>query len=230
MLRKDLILKNPAVQIMGKENLHQGRFGAVLSRAGVGKTQFLVQIAISRLLDEEKVLHVSLNDQMEKINLRYKEGYFSLIDSVGYIDPQKAVRLWEDLDRAKTGIAYNEATFSPEKIRDYLKSLKKENLQIPAMLVIDGLNFDKDLSQPLGALDAISREFSTAVWFSMKSHREEALCSDGFPKQLENIKEKFDKALFLKPTQDKIEAVILKDGDRAGEKFLIDPATMMMAS
>ncbi|HKK90404.1 MAG TPA: hypothetical protein VJ936_03325, partial [Desulfobacteraceae bacterium] len=66
MLRKDLITKNPAVKIMGKENLHQGRFGAVLSRAGVGKTQFLVQIAISRLLDEEKVLHVSLNDQMEK--------------------------------------------------------------------------------------------------------------------------------------------------------------------
>ncbi|MFO7749796.1 MAG: hypothetical protein R6V54_06845 [Desulfobacteraceae bacterium] len=230
MLRKDLITKNPAVKIMGKENLHRGRFGAVLSRAGVGKTQFLVQIAISRLLNEEKVLHVSLNDPMEKINLRYKEGYFSLIDSIGYIDPQKAVRLWEDLDRAKTGIAYNEATFSSDKIREYLKSLKKEDLQMPAMLVIDGLDFDTELSRPLEELDAISKDFSIAVWFSMKSHREEALCGDGFPKKLENLKEKFDKVLFLKPKQDKIETVILKDGDRAGDTFLVDPATMMMIS
>ncbi|MEA1967192.1 MAG: hypothetical protein U9N77_03105 [Thermodesulfobacteriota bacterium] len=227
MLRKDLITKNPAVQIMGKENLHQGRFGAVLSRAGVGKTQFLVQIAISRLLNDEKIIHVSLNDQMDKINLRYKEAYFNLIDSIGYIDPQKAVRLWDDLDLAKIGIAYNESTFSPEKIRDYLQSLKKENLQIPAMLIIDGLNFDKDLSEILDQLYTVSRDFSISVWFSMRCHREESLCSDGFPKQLENVKEKFDKALFLKPKEDKIEAIILKDGDRANQKFMIDPATMM---
>lgn len=227
MLRKDLILKNPAVQIMGKENLHQGKFGAVLSRAGVGKTQFLVQIAIYRLLNDEKILHVSLNDHMDKINLRYKEGYFSLIDSVGYIDPQKALRLWEDIDLAKTGMSYNESTFTPEKINEYLKSLKKENLQMPAMIVIDGLNFDRDQSAPLDEINAISEKYAVSVWFSMRTHREESLCPDGFPLQLEKLKNKFDKALFLKPRKDKIQVVILKDGDRASEKFLIDPATMM---
>ncbi|MCP4117840.1 MAG: hypothetical protein GY737_21060 [Desulfobacteraceae bacterium] len=227
MLKNDLIQKSPAIIIMGSENLHQGRFGAVLSRAGVGKTQFLVQMAISRLLEGENTVHISLSDPMDKINIRYKEAYTSLIDSIGYVDPQKANRLWEDIAPCKTGIAYNESTFTSEKLRDYLHTLKKGDLRIPAMIIVDGLDFDTDLSGILDELKAISEDFSTAFWFSMQSHRDEPLSADGFPKQLEAVKDRFDKALFLQPNEEKIEAVILKDGDRANQRFMIDPATMM---
>ena len=227
MLKNDLIQKSPAIIIMGSENLHQGRFGAVLSRAGVGKTQFLVQMAISRLLEGENTVHISLSDPMDKINIRYKEAYTSLIDSIGYVDAQKANRLWEDISPCKTGIAYNESTFTSDKLRDYLHTLKKGDLKIPAMVIVDGLDFDTDLSGILDELKAISEDFSTAIWFSMQSHRDEPLSADGFPKQLEAVKARFDKALFLQPNEEKIEAVILKDGDRANQKFMIDPATMM---
>mgnify|MGYP003573996376 CR=1 FL=1 len=227
MLKNDLIQKSPAVIIMGSENLHQGRFGAVLSRAGVGKTQFLVQMAISRLLEGESTVHISLSDPMDKINVRYKEAYTSLIDSIGYVDPQKANRLWEDIAPCKTGIAYNEATFTSDKLRDYLKTLKKGDLKVPAMVIVDGLDFDNDLSGILVELKAISEDFSTAIWFSMQSHRDEPLSSEGYPKQLESVKDRFDKALFLQPRDEKIEALILKDGDRADQRFILEPATMM---
>ncbi|MFH1154639.1 MAG: hypothetical protein V1793_12560 [Pseudomonadota bacterium] len=229
MLRNDLVLKSPAMIIMGKENLHQGRFGAVMSRAGVGKTQFLVQIALTWLLEGEHVLHISLNDQMDKINIRYKDGYTNLIDSIGYVDPQKANRLWEDILPCKTGLCYSESTFKPEKIRDYLKSFKKEDLRVPAVIIIDGLDFDSDLSPVLDELRTISREFAIPIWFSMKTHREEPVCDDGFPPQLERVKDMFDKALALQPQADRIEAVILKDGARANQKYLLDPSTMMLA-
>ena len=228
MLRHDLVLKSPAMIILGKENLHEGRFGAVLSRAGVGKTQFLVQIALTWLLEGENILHVSLNDPMEKINIRYKDGYTNLIDSIGYVDPQKANRLWEDILPSKTGLSYNEATFKPEKIRDYLKSFRKEDLRIPAVIIIDGVDFDADQAPVLGEMKAISDDFSIPVWFSMRTHREEPLCEDGFPNQLERVKDFFDKALVLQPKGDRIEAVILKDGDRADQRYLLDPATMML--
>ncbi len=227
MLKNDLIQKSPAIIIMGSENLHQGRFGAVLSRAGVGKTQFLVQMAISRLLEGENTVHISLSDPMDKINVRYKEAYTSLIDSIGYVDPQKANRLWEDIAPCKTGIAYNESTFTSEKLRDYLKTLKKGDLKVPAMVIVDGLDFDADLSGTLDELKAISEDFSTAIWFSMQSHRDEPLSSEGYPKQLESVKDRFDKALFLQPRDEKIEALILKDGDRAAQRFMLEPATMM---
>ena len=228
MLKKDLISKSPVSKAIGIENLKQGRFGAVLSRAGVGKTSFLVQIALTQLLKDEKILHISLDDPIEKINLRYSEGYTNLVDSIGYVDPQKAVRLWEDINLNKVGISYNESTFDSEKIRDYLKSFKKADLVLPCIMIIDGLNFDKDVSGILEELENLNHEFSIFIWFSMKSHREEKLSPEGYPIQLDTHKEKFDKAIFLQPVEDKIEAVILKDGDRTDQRYRLNPATMMI--
>ncbi len=228
MLKKDLISKSPVSKAIGIENLKQGRFGAVLSRAGVGKTSFLVQIALAQLLNDEKILHISLDDSIEKINLRYSEGYTNLVDSIGYVDPQKAVRLWEDINLNKVGISYNESTFDSEKIKDYLKSFKKADLTLPSTMIIDGLNFDKDVSGILEELENLNHEFSIFIWFSMKSHREEKLSPEGYPIQLDTHKEKFDKAIFLQPVEDKIEAVILKDGDRTDQRYRLDPATMMI--
>ena len=67
MLKKDLILKSPVERAIGTENITNGRFGAVLSRAGVGKTSFLVQIALTQLLADQKILHVSLDESFIKI-------------------------------------------------------------------------------------------------------------------------------------------------------------------
>ncbi len=227
MLKKDLILRSPVEKALGIENIIDGQFGAVLSRAGVGKTGFLVQIAMTQLLSDEKILHISLSDSMEKINLRYDEGYTNLVDSIGYVDPQKAVRLWDSIKNNKVGITYTETTFDVEKIRDYLKSFKKADLDLPTLMIIDGLDFDSDLTDILELLKQLNSEFGIFTWLAMQSHREEPLNADGFPVQLENHESLIDKALFLLPVENKIELVVLKDGDKTDSKFLLDPATMM---
>lgn len=228
MLKKDLIAKSPVTNIIGLENITDGKFGAVLSRAGVGKTSFLVQIAMVMLLDDKKILHISLDDTMEKINIRYSEGFNNLIDHIGYIDPQKSLRLWEDLKDRKVGISYNENTFDIDKIRDYLKSFKKTGIELPSIIIIDGLDFDKDISAVLDNLEKLNEEFGIFTWMSMKSHRDEKLSKDGFPVQLENHKDRYEKAIFLRPVGDKIEGIVLKDGDMTDQKQLLDPSTMMM--
>lgn len=229
MLKKDLNSRSPIEKIMGIDNIAGSRFGAVLSRAGVGKTRFLVQIALTQLLADRKIVHVSLDDSMGKINLRYNEGYTNLVDSIGYVDPQKAVRLWDDISQNKVGISYNDLTFDTGKLRDYLKSFRKAELPMPALMVIDGLNFDEDLTEILEKLQALNKEFSISIWFAMQTHRDEAPSEDGYPVQLEARKEMFDKALFLKPVDHRIQAVVLKDGNRTDQTFLLDPATMMLA-
>ena len=229
MLKNDLILKSPAEKTIGTKNITGGQFGAVLSRAGVGKTGFLVQIALTRLLSDEKVLHISLADTMEKINIRYNEGYASLIDSIGYVDAQVAERLWDEIRHHKTGIAYNDSTFNVNKIRDYLNSFKGADLPLPTLMVIDGLNFDTDLSEVLSDLKRLNQDFGICIWFSMQSHREEPLNQNGYPVQLENYDELFDKAVFLVTAENKTQAIVLKDGDRADQKLLLDPATLMPA-
>lgn len=227
MLKKDLILRSPAVKALGLENITDGKFGAVLSRAGVGKTSFLVQIALTQLLSDEKILHISLSDNMEKINVRYDEAYANLVDSIGYVDPQKAVRLWESVKNNKVGISYSETTFDVIKIRDYLKSFKKADLALPSILVIDGLKFDTDLSDIFTDLNQLNKDFGIFIWLSMQSHREESLTEAGFPVQLAAHDTQIDKAIFLVPVENKIQATVLKDGDRTNQTCLLDPATMM---
>lgn len=228
MLRKDLNFRSPVEKTLGIENVTDGSFGAVLSRAGVGKTSFLVQIGLTQLLQGRQILHVGLDDSIEKINVRYDEGYNNLVDSIGYVDPQKAVRLWEDIKPNKVGISYTEASFDTAKIRDYLKSFKDADLPMPAIILIDGLDFDQDLTETLEDLKALHQEFSVFIWFAMQSHREEALSEKGYPVQLEAHKELFDKAVFLSPVENKIEAIVLKDGNRTNTRFLLNPATMML--
>lgn len=227
MLRQDLIQRSPVCKIINPDSITNVKFGAVLSRAGVGKTQFLVQIALTRLLNNEKTIHISLNDSMEKINLRYMDSYRNLVDSIGYVDPQKAKRLWEDINQLQLSISYNESSFDPNKIIEYLNSFRKNNDALPSVLVIDGLNFEDDLSDLLDQLETITETYKISIWFSMRTHREESLCSDGYPQQLENVKERFEKALFLNPKNNKIEATVLKNGKDKDRKYLLDAATMM---
>ena len=70
MLNKQLILKDSlhSLGFKTEETEKSGNFGAVTSRAGVGKTAFLVQIAISSLLKDKNVLHISIKDPVEKVN------------------------------------------------------------------------------------------------------------------------------------------------------------------
>jgi hypothetical protein len=227
MLKSDLILRSPAKKTIGAENITNGQFGAVLSRAGVGKTGFLVQIALTRLLCDEKVLHISLCDTIEKITIRYNEGYAGLVDSIGYVDAQIAESLWDEIQHHKTGIAYNESTFNVNKIRDYLDSFKGADITLPTLMIIDGLDFDTDLSGMLSDLKQLQQDFGLCTWFSMKTHREDPLNQSGYPIQLENYDMLFDKAVFLVPEENKIQAIVLKDGDRTDQKFLLDAASLM---
>ena len=57
----------------GSAPLPEGGFGAVLARAGVGKTAFLVQLALDSLLRGEPVLHISLDAPVQKVDLWYRE-------------------------------------------------------------------------------------------------------------------------------------------------------------
>jgi hypothetical protein len=77
MLKKDLILRNPLhVMAYGNDDiLSAGQFGAVLARAGVGKTAFLVQLSLNALLRGKNVLHISLEDPVNKVSLWYKEVF-----------------------------------------------------------------------------------------------------------------------------------------------------------
>jgi hypothetical protein len=122
MLKKDLILRNP-LRVMGYENddiLNAGEFGAVLARAGVGKTAFLVQLSLNALLRGKNVLHISLEDPVNKVSLWYQE-VFNLIAEQYQVDQINQV--WESLLPHRFIMTFRVEGFSVPKLEERLSDL-----------------------------------------------------------------------------------------------------------
>ena len=120
MLTNDLIQRNP-LRLMGRdaeEILSPGDFGAILARAGVGKTALLVQIALNTLLSGKNVLHVSLNDPVDKVTLWYREVFGNLSKTY---DGRQIEQLWESLLPHRLIMTFKVEGFSVPKLEERLK-------------------------------------------------------------------------------------------------------------
>jgi len=198
MLKKDLITRHP-LGLQGDETdiISKGEFGAVLSRAGVGKTAFLVQLAINTMLRNRNVLHISMNDPVDKITLWYKELFHHLAQRHAV---EEASQLWESLLPHRFIMTFRVAGFSVPRLRERLADLTGQDIFHPDMVIIDGLTFNESARECLADLKSLAGEQSFHAWFSVHTHRDEETPQDGIPSRLMDVEDLFDIALQLQPS------------------------------
>jgi len=229
MLKKDLILRNP-LRVMGYENddiLKSGQFGAVLARAGVGKTAFLVQLSLNALLRSKNVLHISLEDPVNKVSLWYRE-VFNLIAEQYQVD--QIDQLWESVLPHRFIMTFRVEGFSVPKLKERLSDLMEQNIFSPQMIIIDGFPFDDSAHQPLSELKELVDRHQMHAWFTMRTHRHEAPGPDGKPLQLEQVEDLFEIAIQLLPEGKEIHVKPVKGGESFAEDLdlMLDPSTMLL--
>lgn len=229
MLKKDLILRNP-LRLLGKDSediLPKGGFGAVLARAGVGKTSLMVQLALNSLLRSKNVLHISLVDPVKKVDLWYEEVFRNIAQ---HYKLTKTDDLWESILPHRFIMTFKVEGFSVPKLEERLTDLTEQGIFFPEMILIDGLPFDQDTRPPLMDLKKLAESYGMHIWFAVRTHRHEQLGPEGMPAQLTNLSDLFDVALFLQPEQHKIHINVLKGGPAGNEQpvLFLDPATMLI--
>lgn len=229
MLKHELILRNP-LRLMGQENeaiVPPGGFGAVLARAGVGKTALIVQVALNSMLQQKNVLHVSLNDPVDKVKLWYQEVLNSLAQQyqVGQIK-----ELWESIQMHRFIMTFKVDGFSVPKLEERVRDLTEQQIFNPHMVIIDGLRFDDRLRTPLTGLKAFSEAHRLQLWFTVTTHRHEAPAPNGLPVQLAPVADLFDAVIQLQPEGKKIHIRCLKGGpvDPSTCDQVLDPSTMLI--
>ena len=229
MLKHDLILRNP-LRLMGQENeaiVPPGGFGAVLARAGVGKTALIVQVALNSMLQQKNVLHVSLNDPVDKVKLWYQEVLNSLAHQY---QVRQVKELWESIQMHRLIMTFKVDGFSVPKLEERVKDLTEQQIFNPHMVIIDGLPFDDHLKTPLAGLKAFSEAYCLQLWFTVTTHRHEAPAANGLPVQLAPVVDLFDAAIQLQPEGEKIHIRCLKGGpvdpNTCGQ--FLDPSTMLI--
>jgi hypothetical protein len=230
MLKKDLILRNP-LRFMQKDPqkslLPVGGFGAVLARAGVGKTALLVQISLNSLLEGWNVLHISLEDPVDKVNLWYTE-VFNHIARQYNVTP--ANELWDTLLPHRFIMTFRVEGFSVPKLDERLTDLIEQNIFTPHVIIIDGLPFDQTVRPPLVELKELTQKRSCHAWFTVRTHRHEIPDPKGIPTQMAGLVDLFDVILYLKPQDEDIHIRALKGQENVGEQtgLILDPATMLI--
>ena len=144
MMKKDLLLRNPLHQLglTSEDSLPDGSFGAVLARAGIGKTAFLVQIALHTMLRDRNVLHISLDDPVEKVTLWYREVFNLLAEKRNV---QVSAPLWDDLLPRRFIMTFKVEGFSVPKLKERMTDLMEQNIFRPHTLIVDGVPFDSDV-------------------------------------------------------------------------------------
>ncbi|MGD8263700.1 MAG: AAA family ATPase [Desulfobacterales bacterium] len=229
MLKKDLTLRNP-LRLMGHDNndiLPAGGFGAVLARAGVGKTAFLVQLSLNALLQSKNVLHISLEDPVNKVSLWYKE-VFNLI--AGQYKAEQIDQLWDTLLPHRFIMTFRVERFSVPKLQERLADLMEQDIFSPHLIIIDGLPFNESVRQPLEDLKALAREHGIHAWFTVRTHRHEDPGPDGLPVQLGQVADLIELAIQLLPVGKEIHVNVLK-GKQLGPQHVdlrLDPSTMLI--
>ncbi len=229
MLKKDLIFRNP-LRIMGNENedlLKPGGFGAVLARAGVGKTALMVQLALDSLLEGRNVLHISLVDPVRKVCVWYEEVFRNIARQYR-IDQMD--QLWETILPHRLIMTFTADGFTVPKLEERLSDLAEQDIFLPRMILVDGLPFGEGVREILTELKALGRSYDLKTWFTVRTHRHETPGPDGIPLPLAEVFDLFDVAFELRPEGETIHVERIGGDRKDGPTVCLEPSTMLIRS
>lgn len=233
MLIKDLMLRNP-FRLLGEkagQQLESGQLGAVLARAGVGKTAFLVQLALNGLLRDQKVLHISIDDPVNKVTLWYEEVFRHITDQYRE-QAASAQEIWESIIPHRFVMTFKVEGFSVPKLEERLTDLTTQNIFSPDIVIIDGLPLDDKHPELLSDLKMLSTSGGFPVWVTVLTHRHDETDSAGLPLKLSGALEYFDAIIQLQPENDKIHVRAVKGTAeiKPGAFLLLDPESHLITA
>ncbi len=232
MTKDDLVRSNP-LRILGlDEKAEDGKQkpGLVMARAGLGKTAVLVQVALDFMMREQKVLHVSIGETVDKARSWY-DDIFSLISES--MSEEDRLTIEPDVMRERMIMTFKESSFDLATLEERLDDLVKQDIYKPDCLIVDGYDFGENNREALEWFSRLQEKLGiNNVWFSAVSHRNDDRVSEiGVPAPCHEVDDMFGTVLFINPGEDAIKLDIIKcaacEGD-ANSRLALNPSTMLI--
>ncbi len=209
--------------------LGPGNLGVVVARHGVGKSAFLVGVALDDLLRGRRVLHVSLGRTIEAVREFYDEVFADLAESAK-LEDAGAVR--REMERHRHIKAYLKNTFSVERLREHVRMLREVLEFVPAAIVLDGYDFENASESDLVEIRGLARDLKCEIWLSANTHRESPRDAVGVPEPVAHLKHMVDVIVHMgHQGQNAVQLRLLKDHDNPSVSevgLALDPTTMLI--
>jgi KaiC/GvpD/RAD55 family RecA-like ATPase len=231
MVLNELIQRSP-IRIFENSihgGLKAGEVGVIASQSGIGKTSVLVQIALDKLLQGKKVIHVSFTQHTHYVLAWYEDIFDEFISKKNL---ENAGEVKNDLVKNRVLMNFNQDGVSGDQIVKSLRAMIVEGGFAAEAIIIDGLDFSRVDQERIANVKAFAKELGLAVWYSCTVKDEgPQYDKDNIPLLLKDFADLVDIVIVLNPKTDHIELSISKDRDAHDTKALamrLDPRSLLI--
>jgi hypothetical protein len=201
-----------------------GNLGVVLAGHGVGKTAFLVGVALDELLRAGRVLHVCLDHTVAHVRAHYDTMFEELAASTHL---ENGSELHAEIDRNRSIRVYPPNSLSAAKLRDAVKFEIDAGAK-PSLLILEGLDCQTLARDEVAELKALAEELAAEVWLSSPVAEESVA---NLPAPLSGFGDLISVVLALEPGDGVVALRALKDHDSPDFTALrvsLDPRTLLL--
>ena len=230
MYRKELNERNPLRLFEHSINggLGPGNIGVVVARHGIGKTAFLVGIALDDAMRGRKTLHVSLDKTVDHIREFYDEIFMDLAHSA-HLEDLPAERL--EMERNRIILTYAGKSFTTDKLRHSIEFLKENAHFAPACVIVQGFDFEHATPADMEAFRRLAADFNVELWMSAMTHRGVPSNDHGIPEHLARLAPAIAVIVQMADQDGGVQLSLLKDHDNpdiARLTLALDPSTLLL--
>jgi KaiC/GvpD/RAD55 family RecA-like ATPase len=165
MVKQELIQRSPVrlfeQSIQG--GLKPGEVGIIASQSGVGKTSVLVQIALDKLLQNQKVIHVSFTQHTDYVLAWYEDIFNELVNKRNLED---AGTIKDELIRNRVLMNFSQDGVTAAQIIRSLRAMITDGDFKAQALIVDGIDFSRVDRERILAVREFAREAGLSVWYS----------------------------------------------------------------
>lgn len=232
MLKEEFISKS-SVRMLEKSlegGLGAGNIGIIASRKGIGKTSVLVQMALDKLIQGEKVIHVSFNAHTSYV-ISWYENIFDEIAKRKNLED--IGNLKDQLVRNRVIMNFTQEGVSIDQITRSLKAMIVEGGFGAKTVIVDGFDFSRGTVERFEKVKAFIQEMGLEVWYSCTLAGEDPLFDkNGVPIILRQLLPLISVLIVLEPMHDYIHFKVAKDHERTNPKELslkLDTKSLLIA-
>ncbi|MCL2557414.1 MAG: hypothetical protein FWE09_02955 [Treponema sp.] len=236
MIKEELIRRSP-IRLFEKSirgGLRPGEMGIVASQRGVGKTSVLVQIALDRLLQGGKVIHVSFAQASQKVFGWYQDIFEEFAGGQNLVG-KEGVK--DDIMKNRVLMNFNQSGMTLDTIAKSLGALIRDGGFSADALIVDGFDFSLASRDYVQRLKAFAAETGLSIWCNCTVNggadgaEAPRYDEERMPVAVKGFADLIDVAVVLEPASDCVELSVSKargEPVAALPTARLDPRTLLI--
>jgi hypothetical protein len=234
MVKEELVARSPVRIFMNSIHggLAAGEIGLVAAPNGIGKTSVLVQIALDKLLQDLKVIHVSFTQHADYVTAWYEDIFNEFIKKKN-LEHEAEVK--DELLKNRVTMKFNQDAFSADQILNSLRAMIKEGGFPARYVIVDGYKFSDSDGERISKVKEFAAEMGLSVWYSCSTaegkNGGKPYDEKGVPNLVSSYADLFSAVIVLDPKQDHIAMEVVKDKEQYNPEQMslkLDPRTLLL--